>query len=310
MFCKLFDTSLTSLYCFLRLQKARLENSDLLRTLRLFKPLLLLFYLWLLPKKCLFLLLHPLQCFKQPVPGFPFALPSVQLINSLLKCICLRSLLSLECISLLKHPSKHPNCFFVRNHRICPILLPLLPGRFVSDIFNAVHLPPCILLVVLQRPIQPSRTLFQFLLNTIVQSGLEDLREDLLALSGFRVEKPQEISLSDHSDLGKLRRIHPHDLCNLLIRLPLLPPVCASVRQDQLYPGGFLHVSGRPVCIASLPQAQIFRIAPDGITLLSIRECILHIGIHILRRVLAAHHVAVSLPAAGLVIQGINDRIK
>ncbi len=124
------------------------------------------------------------------------------------------------------------------------------------------------------------------------------------------MKKLQEIPLRDHGDLCKLRRVHSHDLCDLLIGLPLLSPVCITVWKDQLHPGRLLHVSGRTVCIPSLPKTQILWIPADRIALTPVRKGKLHISIHLLRGILAAHHIAVSLPAARLIVQGIGDRVE
>ena len=120
----------------------------------------------------------------------------------------------------------------------------------------------------------------------------------------------QEIPLGDHGDLGKLPRIQPYDLFNLLVDLPLLSLKFFPVRQKKAYLSRLFHQTHCTVCIFPFSDTHIFRISPDRIFLPAVRKHILHIRICIFSGILAAHHIAIARSAAGPVIERIGDGVK
>ncbi len=95
------------------------------------------------------------------------------------------------------------------------------------------------------------------------------------------MEQFQKIPLGNHGNLCKLIRIHPHNLHNLLICLPLLPTEHVPVRKNQFHLRGFFDIPGRTVCVPPLPRPLIFGVPADGIDFRPIGKGILHVGFHL-----------------------------
>ena len=152
--------------------------------------------------------------------------------------------------------------------------------------------------------LQGGRPLLYPVLKRHIESGLEDLPENLLPAFGVCQQQLEEIPLGDHGDLGKLAAVQSDDSVDLPGNFPALGDQTA-VGQAKLGVRFLYHTSRAP-----LGRAFVLGISADGIGFAAVREGQFHKGGSVRLGVLGAEHGRVPVAAAGFPVEGVCNGVE
>ena len=170
--------------------------------------------------------------------------------------------------------------------------------------------PETVLPILRKLLLQVSRRFPEFRLNPAIDPGIENFPENLFSFLGRGQEKPQKIALGNHGDLKELAGIQAYDLGDLFIRLRNLSFKNTAVGKGQLHARALPGQGIDAVLVFSPAFPLVGRISPYRVAVFSGQKRKFHIGRRLIGGILAPHHLAVPLSAAGLVKKTERNGVK
>ena len=146
--------------------------------------------------------------------------------------------------------------------------------------------------------------LLQFLLEGLVNPGMEEFAENSLTLFGVGKQELQEIPLGNHGNLRKLVPVDTQDVPDLSIYIRLFCDYPA-VRKPQF---GFRTLTGKPA--PALCRALVLRVPADGVGFPRIGELQFHEGRRFRAGIFGTKHARTAHAAAGLAVQGKGNGVE